>query len=193
MMWLTWSFFFLLNRCQVWKGLMKSSPWQSTSITTKQFSRLLVSLCAQTQSWIIVYVFYSSYFSFFPFNTAWVGMCIMLPENLWSQLLILDTLRIKSRRKMNSIFAQKDVHWKDACWLQMMKPISSPLQPSWESRNQKTCHGSFLQTGARPHKQHRCLLSVAFGKPTENVFSSKVDFYEINRKYKFHYRTRLRC
>lgn len=36
----------------------------------------------------------------------------------------------------------------------------------------------------------QCLLSVAVGS-TENVFSSKVDLYEIEGKYEFQYQTQL--
>lgn len=70
---LHWGFFYWTGvKCE--KGLMKGSLWLSTSITTKQFSCLMVSLCAQTQ--LNHSLSCSSYFSFRRF-IAQVEMCVM--------------------------------------------------------------------------------------------------------------------
>ena len=71
-MWFTLRVFYWTGvKCE--KGMMKSSLWLSTSITTKQFSCLMVSLYAQTQ--LNHSLTCSSYFSFRRFYCPGRNVC----------------------------------------------------------------------------------------------------------------------
>lgn len=115
----------------------------------------------------------------------------------WVELII---------KTISTDYLRRTIHWTllrksfaertlDCCVRndEMMRPISSPLWPSWESvGGRKSGAVVSLQTGSRP--QIPLLPFICRIWQTRRAcFSSKEHLYEINGKYEFHYQTRLRC
>lgn len=183
---------FLLNRCQVWKGLMKSSLWLSTSITTEQFNSLMASLWAQTE---LNHSLCCSSHSFLKYMGRNVCLCLQfayLPMCLESSRS--QNYQCRSNEQSIRLFLERH---SQKC----RRTAAREMTRRW-SQSSRLCGpaGSrceagevvSMQTGTHPQTPSLPFIHRIW--QTRRVcFPSKVHLYEINGKYEFHYQTRLRC